>query len=46
MATIEVDSPVEADVAADASVEQLETQEWLDSLDFVLQSAGAERVSE
>ena len=46
MATIEVDSSVDADVAPDAFVEELETQEWLDSLDFVLQSAGPERVSE
>ena len=46
MATIEMDSSVDADAAASASVEQIETQEWLDSLDFVLQSAGPERVTE
>ncbi len=31
---------------ADSAAEQLETQEWLDSLDYVLQSSGPERVQE
>jgi pyruvate dehydrogenase E1 component len=33
------------DPALNASVEQIENQEWLESLDYVLQSAGPERVA-
>jgi pyruvate dehydrogenase E1 component len=50
MATLEMASEVEAEVPSSAqsssSIEQIETQEWLDSLDFVLDSGGPERVAE
>jgi pyruvate dehydrogenase E1 component len=53
MATMELESEVEAGVSVngngispEAALEQIETQEWLDSLDFVLQSGGPERVTE
>ncbi|HEY0074748.1 MAG TPA: pyruvate dehydrogenase (acetyl-transferring), homodimeric type [Abditibacteriaceae bacterium] len=50
MATLATASEVEAEVhsssQSSSSIDQIETQEWLDSLDFVLDSGGPERVAE
>ena len=46
MATLEMASDIEAEAKSSTAVEQIETQEWLDSLDFVLDSAGPDRVAE
>ena len=46
MATLEMASDVEAEVKSSSQIEQIETQEWLDSLDFVLDSGGPDRVAE
>lgn len=46
MATLEMASDVEAEAKSASQTEQIETQEWIDSLDFVLDSSGPERVAE